>query len=286
VTDTATTTTTGVRPAPPRHWARTAILLALVLGFLWAGAASNIELSDLLRGPRVLLRIADRMFVWPEWSYAGRAFTTMLESIQIAWIGTIIAAIFSLPLGVLGAVNLTGSIGSNIVRQILNGFRAVPELILAVVLVAMLGLGALPGALAIGIHSIGTLGKLTAEVVEGIDTGPVEAAEAVGASRWKLIRWGVMPQVMPDVMAFWLYRFEINVRASAVLGLIGAGGVGSTLQQAIVYKEFGKAGITILVIIAATIVIDTISAAIRRRIISGGRPRGDEARQPEVVEAM
>jgi phosphonate transport system permease protein len=90
----------------------------------------------------------------------------------------------------------------------------------------MVGLGPFAGALALGVNSTGTLGKLTSEVVEGIDQGPVEAARASGASREQMLRRGVLPQVLPEVVAFWLYRFEINLRASAILGLVGAGGGG------------------------------------------------------------
>ena len=149
-----------------------------------------------------------------------------------------------------------------------------PELILAIVVfVPIAGLGAMAGALAIGIHSIGTLGKLTYEAIESIDAGPVEASRAVGASRIAQQRWGVIPQVLPEIVAFWLYRFEINVRAAAVLGIVGAGGIGALLANTLTYRRWDKAGMTVLVVIVATIAIDQASGWVRRRIIEGADVR-------------
>lgn len=266
----------AVRPSPPRRPVRTIATLVVTGAVLWAALEVDVDPRDLLNGPERLWRMFRLMFFAPDWSYAGRAWSGMVESIQIAWIGTLIGALFSLPLGLLAAKNITARTGSTAARQVLNAIRAVPELILALAFVPILGLGPFAGTMAIGLHSIGTLGKLTAEVVEGIDPGPVEASRAVGARPAQVMRWGVIPQVMPEVIAFWLYRFEINLRASAILGIVGAGGVGGILQNTLTYRRWDKAGMTILVIVAATIVIDTISARIRRRIIQG------PARSPEV----
>jgi phosphonate transport system permease protein len=194
----------------------------------------------------------------------------MIQSIEIAWVGTIIGAAFSLPIGFIAAKNVSSGLISNIVRQGLNGIRAFPELVLAVaIFIPIAGLGPVAGALAIGFHSIGTLGKLTAEVVEGIDPGPVEASRAVGG-RWAQVqRWGVLPQVLPEIVAFWLYRFEINIRSAAVLGVVGAGGIGFIVQQTIVFGRYPRAGMALIVVVLATILVDTVSGWVRRRIIEG-----------------
>ncbi len=175
-----------------------------------------------------------------------------------------------LPLGFLGARNVSSGLVSTIMRQILNAIRAFPELILAIaIFIPIAGLGAVAGTLAIGLHSAGTLGKLTAEAIEGIDPGPVEAARAVGGRGLQVQRWGVLPQVLPELIGFWLYRFEINIRAGAVLGVVGAGGIGFLLDQTIKFGRWPQAGTAILVVIAATIVVDALSGGIRRRIIEG-----------------
>ncbi|MEM7274870.1 MAG: ABC transporter permease subunit, partial [Actinomycetota bacterium] len=125
------------------------------------------------------------------------------------------------------------------------------------------------GVMAIAIGSIGTLGKLFAVVLESISPHPVEAVDAVGGSRLQRLRWGVVPQVLPEISSFLLYRFEINVRASAVLGVIGAGGIGGTIAQTLQFKQFEVAGLGLIIVVVATIIVDLISGAIRRRILRG-----------------
>jgi phosphonate transport system permease protein len=248
-----------------------------VLALIVAVVTVELRWSALLDLPAGIGLVFYRMFLenGPEWSYLSTALQLMIESIQIAWIGTIIGAVFSLPLAFLGAKNVTSGLVSGIVRQVLNVIRAIPEILVAVIIfIPMVGLGAYAGALAIGIHSIGTLGKLSAEAIEGIDPGPVEAASATGAGSLQVGRWGVLPQVMPEIVAFWLYRFEINVRASAVLGVLGAGGIGEALVQSLRFARYDRAGMCVIVIIVVTILIDYVSGSIRRRIIegSGGAP--------------
>jgi phosphonate transport system permease protein len=224
----------------------------------------------------------------PDWTYLDNSLLAMLESLEMAWIGTVIGAIISLPLGFFGAKNVSSGLVSNVMRQVLNGIRAFPELVLAVVIfIPIAGLGPVAGALAMGLHSVGTLGKLTAEVVEGIDPGPVEAARATGAGSLQVQRWGVLPQVMPEIVAFWLYRFEINIRASAVLGVVGAGGIGFLVQQTLVFKRFPLAGTALIVVVGVTIVVDTVSGWLRRRIIEGAdaRVQGEFVEQPELTTA-
>jgi phosphonate transport system permease protein len=134
---------------------------------------------------------------------------------------------------------------------------------------------------------VGTLGKLTAEVIEGIDPGPVEAARASGAGPLQVQRWGVLPQVLPEIVAFWLYRFEINIRASAVLGVVGAGGIGFLVQQTIVFHRFPLTGTAVLVVVVVTIAVDTVSGFLRRRIIEGVDARvTGEVVQPDLLDVQ
>ncbi len=279
------------RPSRRAFFAGVAILVALIV---WALLTLDVQPDRLLRLPGGIARIFRGMYLeeGPEWEYLPDAIGGMIESLQIAWIGTIIGAVISLPMGLLGAKNVTGGIGSNVMRQVLNAIRAVPEVLLAVIIfIPIVGIGgtssAYAGTLAIGVHSVGTLGKLTAEVVEGIDPGPVEAARATGGNGIQVQRWGVLPQVMPEIVAFWLYRFEINIRASAILGVVGAGGIGESLTQAMAFNRLPRAGVIIIVIIVATILIDTASGWLRRRIIEGGAARRLQAEsldQPELVD--
>jgi phosphonate transport system permease protein len=257
------------RPQRPSNLNRNLWIVSAAALFLWACLTVDVDITDLASLPAGLWAILSEMFP-PDPAYLANAIPQMITSIQMAWLGTIIGAALSLPLGFLGAKNVSSGLVSNIVRQFLNAIRAFPELILAIaIFIPIAGLGPVAGTLAIGVHSAGTLGKLTAEAIEGIDPGPVEAARAVGGRGLQVQRWGVLPQVLPELIGFWLYRFEINIRAGAVLGVVGAGGIGFLLDQTIKFGRWPQAGTTILVVIVATIVVDTISGGVRRRIIEG-----------------
>jgi phosphonate transport system permease protein len=227
-----------------------------------------------------------RMFSPPDLAYAPRALEAMIESVHMAWMGTIVGAVLSLPAGFLAARNTSPTAVVVVMRQILNIIRAVPELIWAIVImIPIFGLGPLAGAMALGINSIGTLGKLTSEAIESIDTGPVEATRATGASQVQMLRWGVLPQVLPEVVAFWLYRFEINIRASAILGVLGAGGIGTLLINLFSFRRWPEIGTTLLVIVLVTMAIDFASAAIRKRIISGLPTKATTEAAPDAAGA-
>ncbi len=190
----------------------------------------------------------------------------IVESVQIAWFGTIIAAALSLPLALLGASTLFPRL-ARLVKLISATARAFPEILLAIYFVPVVGLGPFAGALAIGISSVGMLTKLGSEVVESMDHGPVEAVMATGGSRLAALRYAVLPQVIPEFMAHWLFRFELNIRASAVLGVVGAGGVGGVLLETLRYRHYEKAAAVLLLTILVVLLIDMMSGAIRRRIL-------------------
>ena len=209
-------------------------------------------------------------FFWPaDMAYGWqRVLPAIVESIQIAWIGTIIAAILSLPLALFGARTLFPRLARG-VKLISATARAFPEILLAIYFVPIVGLGAFAGAMAIGISSVGMLTKLGAEVVDSLDFGSVEAVEAAGGSRIMALRWAVLPAVLPEIIAHWLFRFELNIRASAVLGVVGAGGVGGVLLNTLRYRHFDKAAAVLILTILVVLAIDTVSGEIRRRIIRG-----------------
>jgi phosphonate transport system permease protein len=279
------------RPERPSHAKRNLALLLAGLLFVWAAITVGVDPAEILELPAGFALVFYEMFLekGPDWSYLPTAIEGMVESLQLAWVGTVIGALLSLPLGFFGAKNVSSGLVSNVMRQVLNAIRAFPEIILAIaIMIPIAGLGPVAGALAIGLHSVGTLGKLTAEVIEGIDSGPVEAARAAGGRSLQIQRWGVLPQVLPEIIAFWLYRFEINIRAAAVLGVVGAGGIGFSLQQTITFHRYELTGTLVIVIVVATIAVDTVSGWVRRRIIEGtGAKRiHDEALEEPSFAAM
>lgn len=252
------------RPVGGASWA-TFIIAALFLWSMWAIDFSPERLGKL---PVQMAEVLG--FFWPaDMAYGwSRVLPAIVESIQIAWIGTIIAAVLSLPLALFGARSLFPRT-ARLVKLISATTRAFPEILLAIYFVPIVGLGAFAGALAIGISSIGMLTKLGAEVVDSIDRGPIEAVEAAGGSRILALRFAVLPEVLPEIIAHWLFRFELNIRASAVLGVVGAGGVGGVLLNTLRYRHFDKAAAVLVLTILIVLLIDMISGEIRRRIIRG-----------------
>ncbi len=279
----AAATETGRIPRPLRpRLARLAVFLVIAVGFIWGVSGLDVSWDRLRTAPSEAWAILKLM--WPP-DFATvierGAIGKVLESVYIAWIGTVIAATLSLPLAFLASNNISPTVVRLPIRQLFNVIRAVPELIVAVVLLGVVPLGAWAGALAIGLHSIGTLGKLSSEEIESAAHGPVEAVEACGGTFISRVRWGVLPQVLPQIASYWLFRFEINVRASAVLGMIGAGGIGSELIAQLRFRNFPEVGAVLIITVAAVVFIDTVSSAIRKRIIAGGS--GDPSRLMALV---
>ena len=272
------------RPPTPKTFYRWFIAIPFLVAIVWSVVGLNITLSRLLDAPGDAWTIL-RQMAPPAFGevYERGAVGKIFESVYIAWIGTIIGAFVSLPLAFLAAHNVAPVWIRSPIRQLFNAIRAVPELILAVILIPVTGLGAWAGTLAIGIHSIGTLGKWACESIEDIDDGPIEATKACGGKWASGMRWGVLPQVMPVISSYWLFRFEINVRASAVLGMIGAGGVGSELVSQLSFRNFPAASAVLIMTMAVVLTIDTISAAVRRRIIKGSDNTDEDSRTLEAI---
>lgn len=279
-------TTVPQRPVPWVRWIGTVLVVGLVV---WSILALDIKWARLLEAPGDLYRVFRLMVERMAWDKFGHLMGLMGDSIAMAWLGTLIAALFAVPLAFLAAENLAPRPVVWAVRLVFNLLRAIPEVVLAILFVPIFGLTEKAGVLAIAVGSIGTLGKLCSEVLEAIQRGPVEAADAVGATGLQRLRWGVLPQALPEITSFVLYRFEINIRASAVLGVIGAGGIGQALSEGLKFKEWGTAGMALVIVIVVTMAIDALSGYVRRRILRGDQRgvTGDHADAVSpAVEAM
>jgi phosphonate transport system permease protein len=152
-------------------------------------------------------------------------------------------------------------------RSLLNVIRAIPDILYALIFVAAVGVGPLPGVLALVVFNIAIVAKLLSETVDGVDTGPTEAARASGGNRMQVTRWAVLPQVLPHYVAYSLYTFELNIRASTVLGIVGAGGIGRTLLAQ--YKLFNWSNVSVMVIelFVFVLAIELVSIWLRRRLV-------------------
>jgi len=191
----------------------------------------------------------------------------MWETVQIALWGTFLAIFAAIPLGLAAARNIAPIWVVTPVRWVMNLLRSIPDLVIGLLFVVAVGLGPLPGVLAIALNTAGVLAKLFSEAVESIDKGPVEGVRATGASPLHEIFWGVIPQVAPLWTSFALYRFESNSRSATVLGLIGAGGIGQVLFDRMNAFDFRSVSAVVLIIIVAVTLIDMLSQTMRKRLL-------------------
>ncbi|MDI4658680.1 phosphonate ABC transporter, permease protein PhnE [Xanthobacter autotrophicus] len=198
----------------------------------------------------------------------------LLDTILIAYLGTLIGGIGAFFLCFLACANLVRSPLIRLsARRYLEFCRTVPELVFALLFVVAFGLGPMPGVLALAIHTMGALGKLFAEVVENIDMNPVEGAVAAGASWPKMVRFAVVPQVTSNFASYGLLRFEINVREASIMGFVGAGGIGQDLVEAIRKFYYSDVSAILLLIIAAVMIIDLVTEQVRHRLLGVGAGR-------------
>lgn len=221
----------------------------------------------------LLAENADRMgdylagFTQPDFTDWRMYLTQVSVTVQIALWGTFLAVALAIPLGLLGASNISPFWIRRPVRWVMDAMRAINELVVAAVFVAAVGLGPFAGVMALAFHTAGVLGKLFSEAVEAIDSGPVEGVRATGAGPLNEVTWGVIPQVIPLWASYALYRFEANTRAATILGLIGAGGIGQVLIENIRAFQYGKTAVVIGIIIIAVTLADMLSQVLRRRLI-------------------
>ncbi len=191
----------------------------------------------------------------------------MVITLQIAVWGTALAVATAVPMGLLASSNIVPWWVYQPVRRVLDAFRAINEMVFAMLFVVAVGLGPFAGVLALWIHTTGTLAKLFSEAVEAIDPHPVEGIRSTGASAMHEIVYGVIPQVMPLWISFALYRFEANVRSASVVGMVGAGGIGVVLWEIIRGFQYGETCAVLLIIIVTVSVIDLLSARIRKALV-------------------
>ncbi|MFS8035659.1 phosphonate ABC transporter, permease protein PhnE [Xanthobacter sp. AM11] len=192
----------------------------------------------------------------------------LLDTLLIAYLGTLLGGIGAFLLCFLASANLVKSPLIRLAaRRFLEFCRTVPELVFALLFVVAFGLGAMPGVLALAIHTMGSLGKLFAEVVENIDMNPVEGATASGASWTQMVRFAVVPQVLSNFASYGLLRFEINVREASIMGFVGAGGIGQDLVEAIRKFYYSDVSAILLLIIATVMIIDLVTERVRHALI-------------------
>ena len=256
------------RFSPRQRLARFTIYIALAAAIVASARTVEIIPEFLYDAPEQMKDLFRRM--WPiAWShYPSGVHAALVETLHIASLGTILAVAMALPVGVLAAGNVVPFKPLNyLAKLVLVASRSVNSLVWALLFVAIFGPGALAGTLAIAFRSIGFVGKLFGEALEEADRGTIEALEATGAPWRSCFAWGYWPQVEPAFWSIALFRWDINVRESAVLGLVGGGGLGMALDTALSNLYWDQAGLVLFVIFAVVVVTEIATSLVRSRII-------------------
>lgn len=286
-----------LNPFPRLRWKTVAVALPLIALYVWSFLGAKASPRDLIEGIPHILHFLGRLFP-PEFDIAYLALsvpeidvpwlpfaipssgagglrlpypeilTAIVETVQMAVAGTTLGVLFSLPLALLAARNTSpGAWMYHATRMLLNANRAVPDIVFAILFVAAVGLGPFGGVLALAAGSMGSMGKLFAEAVESIDPKQVQAVRAAGAGRLMTFRYAVAPQALPAIASYSLLYFESNVRSAAILGIVGAGGVGFAIQNYLALFQYRKLmGAMILIILTVTL-LDRLSDHLRKRFI-------------------
>jgi phosphonate transport system permease protein len=245
---------------------RRAAWFVAILVLAWVAWDTGADPIRFVRGLPWIVDIVRRMLP-PDPHVLPAALLGAVTTIEIALLGTVAAAILALPLGLVSARNVAAPSLFYPARATLNFFRSVDTLVYALIFVAAVGLGPFPGVLAVVAYTTTSLAKLYSEAIEGIERGPVDAITATGATRLQVLRFGVLPQVLPLFLSYVLYRLETNIRAATVLGFVGAGGIGFYLQTYLRMIDYPAASTVLLVTVVMVMVVDAISSKLRARLV-------------------
>ena len=240
---------------------------ALALGVLaWAWRGAEIRPLDLIKDSANIGTYAKEFFPpdFRDWRIYAKE---MVVTVQIALWGTVLAVVAAVPMGLLCSSSITPAWLHQPVRRLMDGCRAINEMVFAMLFIVAVGLGPFAGVLALAVHTTGTLAKLFSEAVEAIDPRPVEGIRATGAHKLVEIVYGVLPQVMPLWLSFMLYRFESNVRSASVVGMVGAGGIGVVLFEVIRGFQYAQTCAVLIILAVSVTLIDLLSATLRKRYI-------------------
>jgi phosphonate transport system permease protein len=262
----------------PRKWIINLVYIAIILGFLLYFSL-DIHFYDHFRNPNWTKfgKMLTGFFTQLDWEYffGYGAFSwntsviyQVIETFAIAFIGTTVAALLSIPFGFLASHKLVGH-WALISELILITIRTFPEILFGYIMIKAVGFGSAAGVAVLSIHSVGMIGKMYAEQVDLVDDGPLEALDAVGATFVEKVKLGVVPQIKPNFLSVILYRFDLNIRTASLLGLVGAGGVGYPISVYATNEHWPQLGAVLLGILILVFIVDAISTSIRKNLIQG-----------------
>lgn len=247
-------------------WRRFISKLAFTMVLVWAALSVNIYWPFTLDAPEQAADLVNRM-IPPDWAFFDDILGPLVETINIATLSTILAVIFAIPVAIINATNTSpNKLTLAIARFIVVTSRSVNELVWGLIFVVFFGPGALAGVAALTFRSIGFTSKLISEAIEEIDRGQVEAIEATGANKSKIFLFGILPQVLPAIFGTAIFRWDINIRQSSVIGLVGAGGIGIALNNAMDMFRWDHVSVILIAIFLVVLASESVSATLRNRV--------------------
>ncbi len=242
------------------------ILIVLAIVIAWALYMTEFSLATVFSRVNELFYILSRIFR-PKWSFFGKVISPLIDTIKMSIMGTFIGCALALPFAVLASSNIVHNrVVISVVRFILALIRTVPTLIIALVCALIFSLGTFAGTIAIAIFTFGVVAKMLYESIETIDMGPFEAMEALGADKFRAFWSACIPQILPVYLSHCLYCFEMNVRASAILGYVGAGGLGITINERIGWRDYNGLGMVLLALFVVVFAIEFLSEYLRKKL--------------------
>ncbi len=242
------------------------ILIIMVIVIAWAFKMTNFSFATVFSRISELFVILGKIF-HPKWSFFGKVVSPLIDTIKMSIMGTFIGCALALPFAVLASSNIIHSrVVVSVIRFILALIRTVPTLIIALVCALIFSLGTFAGTIAIAIFTFGVVAKMLYESIETIDMGPFEAMEALGANKFQAFWSACIPQILPVYLSHSLYCFEMNVRASAILGYVGAGGLGITINERIGWRDYNGLGMVLLALFVVVVAIEFFSEYLRKKL--------------------
>lgn len=257
---------------PPSGRRRRALVVAVAVGLLaamtvWSAVGVGFAPAELLSNLGRLRRIVGDSLP-PDWGFWHRLLAPFLETLQIAVVGSVLGGLLALPLAILAARGVAPTPATAwLHRQAMNLLRTMPDLFWAMLFASAVGFGPFAGALALTVFTVAVVSKLLSESAEAIDFGLAEAVRGAGGGWSSMVRFAVLPQILPQYVSYVLYAFEINVRASTVLGLVGAGGIGMVLNTQRTTFQYQRVTLIVLAIFAVVVLLERLSEAARRRLV-------------------
>ena len=242
------------------------ILICLFIVIFWALRMTGFDLSVITSRFNKMLDLLKKIFQ-PDWSFFPKVVKPLFDTIKMSILGTVIGCVLALPVAILSSSNINkNTVVVSILRFILGLIRTLPTLILAQVCALIFSLGTFAGTVAISIFTFGIVAKMLFESIETIDMGPFEAMEALGANKFQAFWSACVPQILPVYLSHALYCFEMNIRASAILGYVGAGGLGITINERVGWRDYNGLGMVLLTLFVAVVAIEFFSESLRKKL--------------------